>query len=340
MRTGWLMGVALAVLAGPALADVKSGVDAWTRGDYKRAVEEWRAPAVAGDADAQFNLGQAYKLGRGVPLDPALARSWFLKAARQGHAQAGDNYGLALFENGEKAEAVPWLEKSVARGEARAQLVLGTMLFNGDGVPRDYPRAYGLMTRASQKGLRSASDTLAQMDQYISPVDRQQGVALAQRYAAEEDAVKMAEVGRRGAARDMTGSRRVPAGDPGLDRMGAEVSVVPHAATMAPRPVARVPAPPAPGARVAAEASPAPHRPAPSPAAAVTGRWKIQLGAFRDEGNARSLWSSVAGRLPGAHPIYATGGGVTRLQAGPFAGKAEAQRACTATRQTCVVVAP
>ncbi|GAA3249027.1 hypothetical protein GCM10020258_02780 [Sphingomonas yabuuchiae] len=137
-----------------------------------------------GDADAQFNLAQAYKLGRGVPLDPTLAESWFRKAAVQGHIQATDNYGLALFQSGKKADAAPWLEKSVAHGEPRAQLVLGTMLFNGDGVPRDYSRAYALMTLASQAGLQAASQTLAQMDQYITPPDRQHGVELAQQYRA------------------------------------------------------------------------------------------------------------------------------------------------------------
>ena len=60
-----LAGTVLAVAA-PALADVKAGVDAWARGDYAAAVKEWRGPATAGDADAQFNLAQAYRLGRGV----------------------------------------------------------------------------------------------------------------------------------------------------------------------------------------------------------------------------------------------------------------------------------
>uniref|UniRef100_UPI001576B605 tetratricopeptide repeat protein n=1 Tax=Sphingomonas bacterium TaxID=1895847 RepID=UPI001576B605 len=183
------IGIAASSAAVPAAADVKGGVDAWSRGDYKAAVEQWRGPAVAGDADAQFNLGQAYKLGRGVPLDPAQAESWFQKAATHGHLQAQDNYGLALYQDHKLSDAVPWLEKSVARGEPRAQLVLGTMLFNGDRVGRDYPRAYALMTRAAAQGLPSASETLAQMDQYISPADREKGTALAQQYAAQAAAM-------------------------------------------------------------------------------------------------------------------------------------------------------
>ena len=167
MVTGSL-AVAALVAAAPAAADVKAGVDAWGRGDRPRAVAEWRPLAVQGDADAQFNLGQAYKLGRGVPTDPAQALAWFKRAADQGHLQAEDNYGIGLFQANREAEALPYLERSAARGEPRAQLVLGTMLFNGDGVRADYPRAYALMTRASQAGLPSASQSLAQMDGFIT----------------------------------------------------------------------------------------------------------------------------------------------------------------------------
>src|SRR3546814_11652875 len=71
-RTAALLAFPLALasmLAAPALADVKDGVDAWQAGNYQAAVAEWRPLAIAGDADAQFNLGQAYKLGRGVLTD-------------------------------------------------------------------------------------------------------------------------------------------------------------------------------------------------------------------------------------------------------------------------------
>jgi len=86
----------------PAQADVKTGVDAWSRGDYASALREWQPYADKGDADALFNLGQAYKLGRGVPQDMVKAEMLYAKAAAKGHAQAGDNYGLLLYQRGEK----------------------------------------------------------------------------------------------------------------------------------------------------------------------------------------------------------------------------------------------
>lgn len=348
-KTGWIAGTLLAAsLAGgaPAAAqNVKAGVDAWGRGDFDAAVAQWRGPAVAGDADAQFNLGQAYKLGRGVPVDPALAESWFRKAALQGHHQAEDNYGLALFQAGRKAEAAPWLEKAVQRGEPRGQLVLGTMLFNGDGVARDYPRAYALMTMASQAGLRSASETLAQMDQYITPVDRERGIALAQRYA--------------------TALRNAPAPDGRGGMMASDAAAPPRKAVATTDvPPSRVPStrprpvqlPPRGGPERVQMPSPdrpvndriAPHesRPAPAPTpsrpapAASGGAWKIQLGAFSTQANAQTQWARVRGKLGNAQPIYAKAGNIIRLQASGFATKGAAQKACNASGVPCVVLAP
>ena len=298
----------LSITAAPAAADVKTGVDAWARGEYSRAVQEWRTPAVQGDPDAQFNLAQAYKLGRGVPVDPAQAESWFRKAADQGHQQAQDNYGLALFQGGHKEQAAPWLFKSADRGEARAQLVLGTMLFNGDGVPRDYPRAYALMTRASQAGLQSAGTTLAQMDQYISAEDRERGLTLAQEYA-----VGSVTPDQPGAA-TTTPVKAVKSASV-VKPVAIPASVLREPVLRAePKTVARPPA--------------------------KTGAWRVQLGAFRDRGNAEGLWRQVRGKLGGAGPAYVAGGGVTRLQATGFMNKAEAQRACKAVAASCVVVAP
>jgi len=337
MTVGRLFLGAVAVggllVAMPALADVKAGVDAWAKGDFPRAVGEWRPLAVAGDADAQFNLAQAYKLGRGVPLDPVLAESWFRKAAMQGHLQAGDNYGLALFQANKKSDALPWLEKSVARGEPRTQLVLGTMLFNGDGVPRDIPRAYALMTRASASGLQSASQTLAQMDQYISPTDRERGTALAQRYALQ------ASMAAPEPSRSTAGQTKT---QPPQGVSTSRPSKLP--ATSLP---ARALAPtgePVPVKVVAAKppvAKPSGTKAAPKPVPfRATGNWRIQLGAFRDQGNAETLWNRVRGKLRGAQPFYAKAGTVTRLQAGGFASKADATRACTASGVPCVIVAP
>lgn len=165
--------------ASPAIASVKEGVDAWQAGNHVKAIAEWRSAAQAGDAEAQYNLAQAYQVGRGVSVDLKLAQEWYLKAANQGHQDAQTNLGLIMFRNGDRNGAMPWIQKASDRGEPRAQYVLGTAHFNGDLVARDWVKAYALMTRAAASGLPQAVASLAQMDQYVPLVQRQQGIALA-----------------------------------------------------------------------------------------------------------------------------------------------------------------
>lgn len=174
-----IVAIALIALAAPASASVKDGVDAWSRGDYAAAVKQWQGPADSGDADAQFNLAQAYKLGRGVRQDMKKAEELYRKAAEQGHMRATDTYGLLLFEQGRRQEAMPWIEAAARRGEPRAQYVLGIAAFNGDLVGKDWVRAYALMTRAAAAGLPQATQSLSQMDTVIPLAQRQQGVSLA-----------------------------------------------------------------------------------------------------------------------------------------------------------------
>jgi hypothetical protein len=360
------IGATLAI-AVPAMADTKAGVDAWNRGDYKTAVDEWRRAAIAGDADAQFNLGQAYKLGRGVPVDLPMAESWYRKAALQGHAQAEDNYGLALFQDGKRADAVPWLEKSVARGEPRAELVLGTMLFNGDGIERDWVRAYALMTRSSQAGLPQGSQTLAEMDKYIPAEQRQQGVELARRmdsqiasntsYAPEVaggdpggPAIMTTDLPPSSAAGPNYAQPGAPYPAPGKTRPGknhppALTANPPQTYNPGPTYTPSVPAPRPVPVPVRPTPTPAPA-PAPVRVASSGGGWRVQFGAFRDEGNAKALWTRLKGEvagLSGMQPYLRRVGAITKLQAGPLRSQADAARLCGAVKRAgseCVPVAP
>ncbi|AVA14485.1 MULTISPECIES: SPOR domain-containing protein [unclassified Sphingopyxis] len=180
--------------AAAAAPDVKAGVDAWEAGDYAKAVAVWRPLAITGDPDAQFNLGQAYKLGRGVPADLGQAEGWYRRAAKQGHLQAEDNLGLVLFTANRRDEAMPFITRSAERGEPRAQYVLGTAMFNGDLAAKDWPRAYALTKRASDAGLGIASARLAQLDRLIPLDQRQRGLALLPEMEKNEQRARLAAV--------------------------------------------------------------------------------------------------------------------------------------------------
>ena len=182
-----LAGALLAV-PGLALADVNAGVAAWERGDYETAVSEWRGPAGAGDADAQFNMGQAYRLGRGVDQNTRQAEVYYAKAAAQGHVKAADNLGLLLFQNGRREEAMPYIVDAAGRGDPRSQYLLGIAHFNGDLVERDWVRAYALLTLANGAGLPQAAGAVQQMDTHIPLEQRERAQALVPQLKREADA--------------------------------------------------------------------------------------------------------------------------------------------------------
>lgn len=256
LTTACLMLGALAP-ASPAMADVLAGVTAWEAGDFDRAVREWRPLAVAGDADAQFNLGQAYKLGRGVPQDLAQAADWFGRAARQNHLQAQDNLGLVLYDMGNRADALPWLQQSAARGEPRAQFVMGAELFNGERISRDWPRAYAFMKRASDAGLQRAAGALVQMDGIIPLEQRQQGLQMAAAMEASEPQARLAAMSSAAPPR-ATGTPTIRTADlppsqpgtsytpPPIEPLPAPVRVAEAATAVAPDQRLGPPPPPAP----------------------------------------------------------------------------------------------
>lgn len=314
-----LLTAGIGLVSLPATADVKDGVEAWQRGDYKQAVGEWRGPAVAGDPDAQFNLGQAYKLGRGVPADLAQAEEWYRKAALQGHPQAEENYGLALFENNKRMQAAEWLQKAAARGEPRSQYVLGTMFFNGDGVEKDWVRAYALTVRAAAQGLPQASSAQAQMDRYITLADRQKGLELARSY-------------ERDASRPSVAAAAPPPPRSGQPTVRADIPP----STSASQPIrSKDEAGPA----SAQAASPPLIRPAPrtTPAQPRDGSWRVQIGAFGDPANARKAGAQAAARFSGRKVFYEKAGKLTKVLIGPFGSNADATRAC-ASFDPCVPV--
>lgn len=381
-----LLGTAVLALtmATPALADVKAGVDAWERGDFAKAVAEWRDPAAKGDADAQFNLGQAYKLGRGVPMDLKQAEAWYKKAADRGHMQAADNYGLVLFQDNRREEAMPYIRASAARGEPRAQYVLGTAMFNGDIAEKDWVRAYALMTRASAQGLPQASRSLATMDKYIPLAERTRGTQLAsqlereavaerQKLAGAAAGLKAPDTATGATApgrpvvtaaakppvmpRPATGSTIQTTDLPPSRVSGPVIPTLPSGPNSAAAsagvdfasmgtPSASAPPPPPPPTPTPAPRPAAPVATAASvaPAVAASGDWRIQLGAFGEEGRARALWTGLERQNPalaGMQPYLVKAGTITKLQAGPFATQAAAKQACDSVArsgQACFAV--
>lgn len=351
-----IAGCHLAAAAAPAMPaqfalQVKAGVDAWTNGDYPTAVKAWQGPAAKGDADALFNMGQAYKLGRGVPKDLTKAEEYYSKAARLGHVRASDNYGILLFQSGRQKEALPWLEAGADRGEPRAMYVLGVAAFNGDFAPKDWVRAYALMTRAAGAGLAQAVTSLATMNETIPLAQRQMGASLAtdlERKAEEQRARQLAAADLGTPAPPPPAPRASASPLATVDLPPASVGATQDTEPSTQPAVAALPPP-----RKVSPPKPVPPKPVPpklapqiaaTPAASTSGgNWRIQLGAFGQKANADGLWAKVKNRpeLAG-HPRIDLGSPVTRLLAGGFT-QSTAERACGALKAggfACLLVAP
>ncbi len=97
-----------------------------------------KARAEKGDAEAQFNLGDMYSKGDGVPEDDREAVKWLHKSAEQGYATAQNNLGN-MYAEGEGVpkddkEAVKWYRKAAEQGEVFAQYNLA-LSYDIEGVP-------------------------------------------------------------------------------------------------------------------------------------------------------------------------------------------------------------
>ena len=91
-------------LATPVVAqDYNKGVEAYERGNFPVALQEWLPLAKRGKASAQFNLCQMYFLGRGVSQNYAEALNWCTLAADQGNAKAQNTIGR-MYDTGRGLE--------------------------------------------------------------------------------------------------------------------------------------------------------------------------------------------------------------------------------------------
>jgi hypothetical protein len=233
------------------VASVKRGVELWRAGDWPGAVAMWQPFADQGDPDAMFNLGQAYKLGRGVTQDRATALGWYRKAAARGHLPAEANLGILLFQGGDKTESLRWLKLAADRGEMRAQYVLGVMHWNGDGAPRSLPLAWAYLSRSAAQELAEAKTALANLDAVISAWDRASGQQVAASLAAGKGVPANFQPNQVQMARSLPGPRNLGPAPP-------VALAFSNSGDGPPRPGSSNPFAPLPGAVVAAAAQPGP----------------------------------------------------------------------------------
>lgn len=139
--------------------------------DYTKAAEWYRKAAEQGNAPAQNNLGDMYFYGKNIPQDYAKAVHWYTQAAKRGYIPAQNYLGLMYYYGKgvpqDYKKAIYWYTQAAEWGCAPAQFMLGSMYCNGQGVTQDYTKAAEWFRKAAEQGLVDAQSRLGLM-YYIS----------------------------------------------------------------------------------------------------------------------------------------------------------------------------
>ena len=126
-----------------------------------------KAWAEAGDATAQYKLGDKYYYGVGVAVNFCEAFRCYSLAAEQGNMLAQFYLGV-MFEHGwgvkqNYKEAFNWYMKSALQGDEMSQNNLGHLYDYGLGLPVDYNEAMRWFRMAAGKGDSGAQYNIGRM---------------------------------------------------------------------------------------------------------------------------------------------------------------------------------
>ena len=135
-------------------------------------LDETKAKAEKGDAEAQDKLGFYYGRGALVKQDYDESARWFRKAAEQGHAPGQLHLALAYAKNKgvprDPQEALKWMRKSVDQAYAPALYAFGFWYASGQIVAMDVVEAHKWYSLALAQGETSAKAALSNLEKELS----------------------------------------------------------------------------------------------------------------------------------------------------------------------------
>ncbi len=141
-----------------------AGVRAYDSGDFSAAFTAWLPLAQAGNVAAMRNIGNLYRLGRGVAQDDKQASAWYRRAALLGFSHAQTNlaemYLTGAGVDKDPATAAQWFERAAKNDDPLAQYSLAELYEQGLGVPQDNQRAAAWYQRAAAADFRDAATRL------------------------------------------------------------------------------------------------------------------------------------------------------------------------------------
>ena len=157
----------------------------------KGAVTWFSAAAAQGYSQAQFDLGTALLIGRGVSRNPAKACQYFALAASQGNADGEYSYGTCYYRGiGVRRDldsAFKWYTKAANQSYPLAEAGLGVMYALGKPVQRNLVESlkWFLLAQSgpsNEVDLAKIAPIIAEVKQNMSPDEIQSAQSLAAQF--------------------------------------------------------------------------------------------------------------------------------------------------------------
>ena len=119
------------------------------------AMHWYHVAADRADPVAQTNLAYLYETGAAGSANEGEAAKWYLRAAVSGFVRAKFNLGILYLRGAgvERSadEAAHWIGEAADAGCSKAVAAMGYLYANGLGVPRDEQKAHKLIQKAAKK---------------------------------------------------------------------------------------------------------------------------------------------------------------------------------------------
>jgi uncharacterized protein len=152
-------------------SDLKKGRNAYTDGNYSKALKYFRRESDEGNVVADWYLGHMYRLGQGVPADASVAFSYYSRVADSYDPEEANNKRLRIVVDSQihladyrrigipsagiaadpDAAARTYLRIASTYGHPAAQFALGQMNILGEGVKANPQQGLKWLTAAARK---------------------------------------------------------------------------------------------------------------------------------------------------------------------------------------------
>jgi TPR repeat protein len=164
----------------------QDGLDARARGAEADAFASVLAAAELGHGAAAYELGLAYRDGRGIAEDLEASAQWINRAADRGEPRAQHLIGLAYYSGTGVARdythAVKFLTLSAGQGHAEAQYIYGVVHATGLGLPNNSVRGCAWLLLATRAGYAKAREVAAALERKMTPARLAKATARADKF--------------------------------------------------------------------------------------------------------------------------------------------------------------